>query len=106
MRVPGMDHVLEALFRLAVDALPASIAGWLGLRLLAWSVGQAQRPVRLGGPYAFLVIWGLAVFVKSTAVGRVTGIISPLYISLFTLGVLACLIRAIVQALMRPSHRQ
>ncbi len=101
-----MDHVLETLVRLAVEALPASIAGWLGLRLLAWSVGQAQRPVRLGGPYAFLVVWGFAVFVKFTAAGRVTGIISPLYISLFALGVLACLIRAIVQVFMRPSHRQ
>ncbi len=102
---PRMDHVLEALFRLAIEALPASIAGWLGLRLLAWSVGQAQKPVRLGGPYAFLVVWGIAVFVNFKAIRRVPAIISPLYISLFALGLLAWLVRAIVQLFMRPSQR-
>ncbi len=101
--VSRMGHVLETIVHLAIEALPASIAGWLGFRFLAWSVGQAQKPVRLGGPYAFLVVWSLAIFVNFNTVGRGSAIVSTFYVSVFALGLLACLVRAFVQLFARPS---
>lgn len=101
-----MDDLVAALPRLGLEVLPISAFGWLGVRLLASSVGQAERSVKLGGPYAFLVVWGFAIFVNFKTVGRASSIISILYILLLALGLLACVVRLVVGAFARPSKRQ
>ena len=98
-----MDDALATLVRLGMDALPISAVGWLGLRLLASSLGQARKPVRLGGPIAFIFVWGFAIFVRYSADGGVSSIISILYASLLALGVIAFLVRLLMRAFARPS---
>jgi hypothetical protein len=101
-----MDDTLTTLIRFAKEALPVSVLGWLGLRMGAWSLGQAQKPVRLGGPIAFLVLWGFAIFVRSSLDAGASSILSTLYVSFFALGSLAVLVRLLVRAFTRPSKRQ
>ena len=97
-----MDETLATLFRLGTEVLPISAVGWLGLRLLAWSIGQAQKPVRLGGPIAFIFIWAFAVFVRFKMDGGAFSILSILYSSLLALGVIALLVRLLIRAFARP----
>ena len=101
-----MDETLATLVRLGMEVLPVSAVGWLGLRLLASSIGQAQKPVRLGGPIAFIFVWSFAVFVRFKIDGGASSILSILYISLLALGVIALLVRLLIRAFARPSKRQ
>ena len=101
-----MDDLVAALPRLGLEVLPISALGWLGVRLLASSLGQTEGSVKFGGPYAFLVVWSLAIFVNFKTVGRASSIISTLYITLLALGLLVCVVRSIVGAFVRPSKRQ
>jgi hypothetical protein len=98
-----MDELVAILARVALDVLPVSALGWLGFRLLAGSIGEAGAPVKLGGPYAFLVLWGLAIFISFRTAGRGSSIVSTLYISLFVLGLVVCFVRMLVRAFTRSS---
>jgi len=60
---------------------------------------------RFGGPYTFLVVWGVAVFVNSKTLGMTTPIISTFYFSLLALGLLASVVRVAVEKRRRSSGR-
>jgi hypothetical protein len=101
-----MDEALATLVRLGTEVLPVSAVGWLGLRLLGSSLGRTEKTVRLGGPIAFVVIWGLAVFVRFKMDGGTSSILSILYVSLFALGLFSLVVRLVVGAFARPSKRR
>jgi hypothetical protein len=99
-----MEELLNSFLRFGVDVLPVSVAGWLGLRLLVWSAGKAERFIHFGGPYSFLAIWALACFVKSKTLAGSSSALDTLYFALLALGLLACLVRLIVLAFVRSSR--
>ena len=100
-----LDDLLATVSRFGVEVLPESIMGWLGVRLLAWSAGKAERYVRFGGPCTFVAIWGLAVFATCKTVGRASPVINTICVSLLILGLLASLVRAAAEMRKRHSRR-
>ena len=100
-----LDDLLATVSRFGVEVLPVSIMGWLGVRLLAWSAGKAERYVRFGGPCTFVAIWGLAVFATCKTLGRASPVIHTVCVSLLILGLLASLVRAAAEMRKRHSRR-
>ena len=100
-----LEELLPAIPRCGMEALPVSIMGWLGVRLLAWSAGNAEKYVRFGGPCTFLVICGLAVFASCETLGRSWPAINTVCLSLLILGLLASLVRATAAIRKKSSRR-
>lgn len=51
-----LDDMLAAVGHSGVEVLIVSIMGWLGIRLLAWSAGQAGTRVGVAGPCTLVAI--------------------------------------------------
>jgi len=103
-----VDELLATLLRLGLETLPISALGWLGLWLLSASgfSDSSRKSMGFGGPWGFLIVWGVAVFVNFKAVGIASPVIHAFYISLFALGLLVSLARLVVRAVLRTSKRR
>jgi hypothetical protein len=101
-----LEELLPTIPRCGVEILPVSIMGWLGIRLLAWSAGNAEGHVRFGGPCTFLVIFGLAAFASCETLGRSLPALNTICLSLLILGLLASLARAVAEIRKKTSRRR
>ncbi len=99
------ENLYGPLIKVAIESLPGSLVGWLGVWLLLRSVEIAKLCRGLGGPYAFLAVWGFAVFASIASSGRAAPAIDAFYYSLLALGVLATLINRIIAMTKWPRHR-
>ena len=99
-----LNNILGPLLQPGIDAIPFSVAGWLGIWLLVWSVERAESSRSFGGPVTFMVIWGVTVFANYETQGRASPILETLYFSLLALGMLAALVHAAVRIFKRPNY--
>jgi hypothetical protein len=100
-----LDDMLAAVGHSGVEVLIVSIIGWLGIRLLAWSAGQAGTRVGVAGPCTLVAIWAFAIFANSKTLGRASPVINTVCMSLLILGLLASLVRAAVERHKTRSRR-
>ena len=99
------DILYGPLVKIAIEAIPISVAGWLGVCLLSRSVERVEWCRSFGGPYTLLVVWGLTVVANFQTNGRSTPVIHTLYFTLLALGLLATVICAAVGIFRRPHQR-
>jgi hypothetical protein len=99
-----LDNIFGSLFQLQLDAIPISVAGWLGICLLVWSVERGESSRVFGGPFTFMIIWGVTVFANYETQGRASPILETLYFSLLALGMLVTLVCAAIRILKRPHY--
>ena len=99
-----LGNMFGPLLQLGIDAIPISVAGWLGIWLLVWSVERAESSRSFGGPFTFIIIWGITVFANYETQGRASPVLQTLYFSLLASGSIAAFVHAVVEFFRKQHH--
>ncbi len=92
--------LLTVLRKTILGTLPLSFLAWCGVELLWWSLRRRRPRWEVAG-LRFLTLWSVAIFLSAPAERGVWDPLPVVYLSLFTLGILAWLVTVVIRALRR-----